>query len=62
MVITTITFDKFKANGVISGTMTDFFDVAVENAKSKGDEEEITFSADCKLGNFTISNVGVRLD
>ena len=59
----TVTFDKYEANGkFISGTTTDFFDVVVENFKPKGDEEEITFLADRKSGDFTISNVEVRLD
>ncbi len=59
----TVTFDKYDANGkFISGTTTDFFDVVVENVKPNGNEEEITFLADRKSGDLTISNIEVRLD
>lgn len=58
----TVTFDNYDANGkFISGTTIDFFDVVVENIKPKGNEEEITFLADRKSGDFTISNIEVRL-
>lgn len=59
----TLTFDKYDANGkIISATMTDFFDVVVENVNPKGSEEEITFLADRQSGEFMISNVEVRFD
>ncbi len=59
----TVTHDQFDANGkFISGTMIDFFDVIVDTAKMKGGEEEITFLADRKSGEFSISNIEVRFD
>lgn len=59
----TITQDKFDNYGnFISGTTIDFFDAVVETAKPKGREEEITFLADRKSGEFTISNIEVRFD
>lgn len=59
----TVTFDSYNANGkFISGTTTDFFDVVVENVKPNSNEEEIIFLADRKSGDFTISNIEVRLD
>lgn len=59
----TLIFDQFDANGkFINGTTTDFFDVVVETIKPKGSEEEITFLADRKSGEFTISNIEVRFD
>jgi hypothetical protein len=59
----TVTSDKCDADGkFLSGTMIDFFHAIVENARPNGDEEEITFLADRKSGEFTISNVEVRFD
>lgn len=59
----TLTFDKYDANGkIISSTMTDFFDVVVENVIQKGGDEEITFLADRQSVEFMISNIEVRFD
>ncbi len=54
----TLTFDRYSAAGkFLSRTYIDFFDVAVESFVPKGDEEEITFIAAKKSGEFAISNV-----
>jgi hypothetical protein len=59
----TITQDQFDNNGkFISGITIDFFDVVVETAKLKGGEEELTFLADRKSGEFIISNIEVKFD
>lgn len=57
----TLTSDKCDTDGkMLSTTLIDFFDAVVENIKPNGDEEEITFLADRKSGDFTISNIVVR--
>lgn len=59
----TVTQDKYDGNGnFFSSTMIDFFDAVVDEAMPIGDEEKITFLADRKSGEFTISNVEVRFD
>jgi hypothetical protein len=59
----TITNDKFDADGkFLSGTTIDFFDAVVETIMPNGSEEEITFLADRKSGDFMISNVEVWFD
>ncbi len=51
-------FDRFADNGkFLSRTITVFFDVAVESALKRGDDEEITFIAGKKSDDFAISNV-----
>lgn len=59
----TVTFDRYDAAGkFLSGTTTDFFDAVVEAAEPDGADEKITFLADRKSGDFTISNVEVWFD
>ncbi len=59
----TVTQDSFAANGkFLSGTTIDFFDAVIEDFLPVGKEEKITFSADRKSGEFTISNIEVRFD
>lgn len=59
----TITQDKYDTNGnFISGTTIDFFDAVVDKARIMGREEEITFLADRKSGEFMISNIEVFFD
>ena len=54
----TLTFDKYSTDGkFVSRTLIDFFDVAVESSVRKGDDEEITFIAGKKSGEFAISKV-----
>ena len=54
----TLTFDRFSNDGdFIDSTMVDFFSVAVESVNAKGNDEELTFIAASKSGEFTISNV-----
>lgn len=54
----TLTFDRFTDDGdYVSSTMTDFFNVAIENVNAIGTDEELTFIAGSKLGEFTISNI-----
>lgn len=54
----TLTFDRFNDDGdFVAGTMIDFFSVAVESLNAKGSDEELTFIAASKSGEFTISNV-----
>ena len=58
----TLTFDRCGEDGkFISTTMVDFFNVAVESVKPKGSDEEVTFIAGSKSGEFTISKVQVVL-
>jgi hypothetical protein len=59
----TLTLEKYAADGkLVSATDTDFFNVVVEDTKTRGTEEEITFLADRKSFDFTISNVEVFFD
>ena len=54
----TLTFDQYSADGkFVSRTLIEFFDVAVESSVRKGDDEEITFIAGKKSGEFAISKV-----
>lgn len=59
----TITQDSYAATGkFLSGTTIDFFDAVIEDFLPIGKEEQITFSADRKSGEFTISKIQVGLD
>lgn len=59
----TVTQDSFAANGkFFSGTTIDFFDAVIEDFLPIGKEEKITFSADRKSGDFTISNIEIFFD
>lgn len=56
----TLTFDRCSDDGkFISKTLTDFFNVAVESVSPKDTDEELTFIAASKSGDFTIYNVVV---
>ena len=54
----TLTFDRFSESGkFLARTFIVFSAVAVEKIEKKGNEEEITFVAAKKSGEFAISNV-----
>src|SRR5207237_3436849 len=54
----TLMFDQHSSDGkFLSRTFIVFSDVFVEKSERKGDEEEITFLAATKTGEFAISNV-----
>ncbi len=54
----TLIFDRLTESGkFLSRTFIVFSDVAVEKSEKKGSEEEITFIAAKKSGEFAISNI-----
>lgn len=54
----TLIFDRFSESGkFVARTYIVFSDVAVEKSEKRGDDEEITFIAAKKSGEFAISNV-----
>lgn len=54
----TLIFEQFTESGkFLSRTFIVFSDVAVEKSEKKGNEEEITFIAAKKSGEFAISNI-----
>lgn len=54
----TLVFDRYTESGkFLSRTFIVFSDVAVEKSEKRGNDEEITFIAARKSGEFAISNV-----
>ncbi len=59
----TLTFNRSDDRGkFLSTTIIDYFDAVVDEVERNQNEEKITFLADRKSGDFTISNIEVRLD
>ena len=59
----TLTFERRDDKGKwLSSTFIDFFDAVVDDVDRLQNEEKITFLADRKTGDFTISDIKVQFD